>query len=104
MPIAPLQRLFPAILVMGLMAAGAAVAKEPDHEAVRRAVERGDIRPLAEILALVRAKLPGDVIATELEEKKGRWLYEFRLAAPTGGIRKIYVDAKTGEITHRKER
>ncbi len=41
-------------------------------------VERGETRPLADILAALRGKLPGEVIHVEIERHNGEWLNEFR--------------------------
>ena len=57
-----------------------------DHDAVRLAVERGEIRPLAEILAIVRDNLPGQVAGVEIERKAGRWIYEFRVVNGKGRL------------------
>ena len=54
--------------------------RKHDQDAARQAVERGEIRPLADILAAIRGKLPGEVVGVEIEQKNGRWLYEFRVA------------------------
>ncbi len=69
-----------------------------DHDAARLAVERGEIRPLADILTLVRDKLPGAVAGVEIERKGGRWLYEFRVVDGKGRLFEVYVDARTAEI------
>jgi uncharacterized membrane protein YkoI len=83
-----------------------AVAKSDphDHDAVRLAVERGEIRPLVEILAIVRAGLPGQVAGVEIERKSGRWIYEFRVVNAKGGLFEVQVDARTGEIIRVKEK
>ncbi len=75
-----------------------------DHDAVRIAVERGEIRPLVEILAIVRTGLPGQVTGVEIERKSGRWIYEFRVVNAKGGLFEVYVDARTGEIIRIKEK
>jgi uncharacterized membrane protein YkoI len=86
-------------------AAPAAAKSDPhDHDAVRIAVERGEIRPLVEILAIVRAGLPGQVAGVEIERKSGRWIYEFRVVNAKGGLFEVYVDARTGEIIRIKEK
>lgn len=75
-----------------------------DHDAVRIAVERGEIRPLVEILAIVRTGLPGQVTGVEIERKSGRWIDEFRVVNAKGGLFEVYVDARTGEIIRIKEK
>ncbi|GLR95435.1 hypothetical protein GCM10007858_30700 [Bradyrhizobium liaoningense] len=73
-------------------------------DAVRRAVEAGEIKSLADILASVRGKLPGEVAGVEIERERGRWLYEFRLVDDKGRLYEAYVDARSGEIEHIKEK
>lgn len=80
------------------------MAESRDHDAVRQAVERGEIRPLAAILGAVRDKLPGKIIGIEIEHKKNRWLYELRVLDETGRVFEVYVDARSGEIERIKEK
>lgn len=96
----------PAILVAAavLLAAAPQRAEASGHDAVRHAVERGEIRALADILAIVRGKLPGEVTGVEIERKNGRWLYEFRVVDGKGRLFEVYVDAKSGEIERIKEK
>ena len=79
-------------------------ADSRDHDLVRRAVERGEIRPLSEILKEVRDKLPGEITGVEAERKNGRWRYEFRVVDRKGRLFEVYVDAQTGEIGAVKEK
>jgi uncharacterized membrane protein YkoI len=75
-----------------------------EHDAMRHAVERGEIRSLAEILAALRGKLPGEVAGVEIERKNGRWLYEFRVVDNKGRLFEVYVDARTAVIERMKEK
>ncbi|MGA7485730.1 MAG: PepSY domain-containing protein [Xanthobacteraceae bacterium] len=74
------------------------------HDAVRQAVERGDIRSLADILTAIRDRLPGEVAGVEIEQKNGRWLYEFRVVDRKGRLFEVYVDAQTAEIQRIEEK
>jgi len=90
-----------------LLASAPAVAGGHDKgapEAVRRAVEAGEIKSLADIFAAVRGKLPGEVAGVEIERERGRWLYEFRIVDAKGRLYKVYVDARSGEIERIKEK
>lgn len=87
-----------------LAACGVAPASARDHDEARAAVEAGEIRPLAEILAIVRDKLPGEVARVKLERKDGRWLYEFRVVGSKGRLFEVYVDARSGDIERIKEK
>jgi uncharacterized membrane protein YkoI len=101
-------RRMPALWMAALIAIGAGavpdVARDHDHDAARRAVEHGEIRPLAEILAAVRSQLPGDVVGVGIEQKNGRWLYEFRVIDRRGRLFEVYVDARTARIEQIKEK
>jgi uncharacterized membrane protein YkoI len=101
------------VLGMLLTAAALAVAPQPaaardDDEGrrdeVRRAVEAGEIRSLADILATVRSQLPGEVAGVEIERKGGRWLYEFRVVDDKGRLFEVYIDAGSGKIERVEEK
>jgi uncharacterized membrane protein YkoI len=79
-------------------------AETRDHDAVRRAVGRGEIRALSDILDAVRGKLPGEINGIEIEQKNGRWIYEFRVVDGKGRLFEVSVDARTGEIEKIKEK
>lgn len=77
---------------------------ERDHNVARRAVERGEIKPLAEILQIVRDKLPGEVASVKLERERGRLSYELRIVGTKGRLLEVHVDAATGEIGRTREK
>ncbi|HKS87031.1 MAG TPA: PepSY domain-containing protein [Pseudolabrys sp.] len=84
-----------------------AAARDRDdlrREEVRRAVETGEIRSLAEIIATVRGKLPGEVLGMDIDWKGGRWRYEFRVVDGQGRLFDVYIDARNGEIERIKEK
>lgn len=91
-----------AALAVGLW--GPAPAGARNHDDVRHAVERGEIRSLADILAGIRDKLPGEVAGVEIEQKNGRWIYEFRVVDSKGRLFEVYVDAHSGGIERIKEK
>ncbi len=84
--------------------AAASDRDEGRRDEVRRAVEAGEIKSLADILNAVRAQLPGDVAGVEVERKNGTWLYEFRVVGTGGRLFDVYVDAKSGAIVRTKEK
>lgn len=69
-----------------------------DQDIARQAVERGEIKELADILTIVGNQLPGEVVKVKIEQKRGRWYYELRVADTKGRLFEVYVDAKTGSI------
>ena len=78
--------------------AGAEDRGEEDHERARRALIAGEVRPLAEILTIVRPKLDGDIVEVELQREDGRYVYEFKVLTRTGRLREFLIDPKSGEI------
>ncbi|MEJ2625460.1 MAG: PepSY domain-containing protein [Pseudolabrys sp.] len=98
---------FPAILAALLTAAAPALARDHDEhrrDEVRRAVQAGEIKSLADILAAVRGKLPGEVAGVDIEHEDGRWRYEFRVVDDKGRLYEVYVDARSGKIERVKEK
>lgn len=77
---------------------------EYEHDAVRDAVARGEIKSLADIIEAVRGKLPGEIVGTQLERKHDTWLYEFRTVDRDGRLFEVYVDAANGEVVRIKEK
>ncbi|MFC3691778.1 PepSY domain-containing protein [Chenggangzhangella methanolivorans] len=89
----PLLALATALLVS--LSAHAAFGDESDQDRARRALERGEIRPLDQVLDAARKALPGDVVKVELDEDDGRWTYEIKILTPSGERREVEIDAKS---------
>ncbi|MDN4987064.1 PepSY domain-containing protein [Bradyrhizobium sp. WYCCWR 13022] len=87
-----------------LLAASGAPAFARDHDDARRAVEAGEIRPLADVLNMVKDKLRGEVVGVKLEREAGAWKYEFRVVDEKGRLLEIHVDARSGEVERTKEK
>jgi uncharacterized membrane protein YkoI len=69
-----------------------------DYDRARRAVSRGDILPIAQLLEQLHARFPGEVVAVEFEDEHGRGVYEFKIVDETGRLLEVYVNAETGEV------
>lgn len=86
--------------------AGAVVADDKTEKARRatqqdqilEAVKRGEIRPLLDIQAAAEKAVPGQIVGVEIERRKGRLVYEFKIIAAGGRVREVYVDAATLDI------
>jgi uncharacterized membrane protein YkoI len=88
-----LVALIPALSAVPL---GAVPARaDDDGERARRALERGEIRPLDAVLAAARAAVPGDVVALDLKRDDGRWLYKLRILGTDGRRRDVKIDASS---------
>jgi uncharacterized membrane protein YkoI len=92
------------VAVLTMAAPPALRADERARDEVRQAVQRGEIRSLADILTAVRGKLPGEIAGVEIEHKDGRWLYEFRVVDDNGRLFEVYVDARTAAIERTQEK
>lgn len=87
----------PALALILCLASLPALLQAGEHDVVRRAVEAGQLKPLAEILAKVQAGHPGKVLDVDLErDRKGRRYYEIKLLKGDGQRWEIRVDAETG--------
>ncbi|MBN9082215.1 MAG: peptidase M4 [Rhizobiales bacterium 62-17] len=60
--------------------------------------KQGEIRPLSEVLAVARQRLPGEVIKIELDREDGVWVYEIKILTPKGRRREIEINAQTLEV------
>lgn len=86
-------RLFALLLSIAL---AAPAAGDDDHDAVRRARQRGEIVPLAGILADAESRYEGRMIEVELEEDDGIVVYELEMLTPQGKIIELTYDARSG--------
>ena len=86
-------------LVLAMSAAADADEDDDgDHDRARDLYEHGEIKGLADILDVVRAKAPGDVVAVDLIRKANRWVYRFQVVDADGRRRTVDVDAGAGVI------
>ena len=72
-------------------------AEAPDHDRARSAVEAGQIRPLQDILAEVRRRVPGRMLDARLQQN-GQWVYQVILLQANGQVVAVTVDARTGQV------
>lgn len=86
-----------AAALLALLQLSPAVA-ESDQDQARRALERGEIRPLDQVLDAARKALPGDVVKVELDEDDGRWIYEIKILTSGGERREVEIDAKSLQV------
>lgn len=89
-----------AILAGGLALAPALTATAGDEEIARQALIDGRIRPLAEIVEMLKPTFPGStILGVEIEvEDDGQIVYEFDILESSGRLKEVEVDAADGTI------
>ncbi len=108
---AQLRKLVLPALLAGLLLPCAALADparhwdDDDHsyDKARRAVASGEALPVTEVMKRLRAQVPGDVVATEYEYEFERWVYEFKVVDSRGHLRRVHLDAATGELVDERQ-
>ncbi|WP_020179700.1 PepSY domain-containing protein [Methylopila sp. M107] len=88
----------PAVLLIAALCAGHAATRAAEQDEARAALQRGEIRPLEQVLDAARREVPGDVVKVELERDDGRWTYEIKILTPAGERREVELDAKSLQI------
>lgn len=72
-----------------------------DHDRARAAFQRGEIRPLDDILARLRPDFPGRLLRVDLDlENAGsqRWVYQILVLGREGKVTRLRVDARTADV------
>jgi len=79
--------------------------EDDDHayDRARRAVERGETLPIAELLERLKTQVTGEVVGVEFERERGKWVYEFKIIDVKGRLLEVYVDGHTGKVLSLEE-
>lgn len=80
------------------LAARADEDDDGDHDRARDLYEHGEIKGLANILDIVRAKAPGDIVAVDLMRLDNKWVYRFQVVDADGRRKTVEVEAGAGVI------
>jgi uncharacterized membrane protein YkoI len=88
-------------LILTTLGAGGASARRPrehDNDFARSALQRGEVLPIRRLLSIAAQYLPGEVVEVKLEPRQsGDLRYKMRVLTPSGRIRELVLDARTGE-------
>ena len=90
--------LFVILITLGLKTNIPFATAEEGQVTVRKLQESGQILSLEKIAKLANAVKPGEILETELENKKGRYIYEVELLDTQGKVWELKLDAKTGKL------
>lgn len=92
------------ITVIMLTAISIMACADDDHDKAKRLMEDGNILPLKTILQKARKIQPGKILEVELENKKGKRIYEVELLTTEGNVIELKFNARTGtHISTEKE-
>jgi len=78
------------------MTLAASAVDDKDHDLARDLYERGEIRALADIIATVNARDPGDIVGIDLVRQGDKWVYRFQIVGADGRRAMVDVDAGPG--------
>lgn len=76
---------------------------ESELEAIRELVQQGDILPLEQVLEQAHQQRPGRVLETELEQERGRYIYEVEVLDENGEVWEMKFDAASGALLEQEQ-
>jgi Peptidase propeptide and YPEB domain len=77
---------------------GSGSGKRSEQDRVRNAVANGKALSLEEALKRLRVKFSGRVIDVALRKEGSRLVYSFKVKTDAGYVRKVVMDAATGQV------
>lgn len=89
------KMLLASVLVLALSGAAVGGDRDHDHDRARAALRAGEVVPLRDVLSVVEREFRGEMVEVELDERRGRLVYEVKLLTPDGSIIELYYDART---------
>lgn len=72
--------------------------KRAEQDAIRRAVERGELLPLPRVLAIAQSRVKGEVVKVELDYEPEGIKYEVNILTPSGRVREVEINARNGSV------
>ena len=89
--------LFSVVSAVLILSCFGAVSDE-DQVAARKLRASGQILSLEKIYELAKTIKKGEILETELEKKRDRYIYEVELLDKNGQVWEVKLDAKTGQL------
>jgi uncharacterized membrane protein YkoI len=87
-----------------LFAVATTATADDDHDRARAALERGEVLPLLTILERLAPVIDGDIIETELDREKDRWVYEITYIDRSGRLVELEIDAADATVLKEKRK
>lgn len=72
--------------------------KRAEQDAIRTAVQRGELLPMPRVLSIAQRRVPGNVVKVELDYEPTGITYEVKILTASGRVRELEIDARTGNI------
>jgi uncharacterized membrane protein YkoI len=92
------------IIVGCSLICSAAQARDLDQDEALQLRQSGVIQPLEQFIERALSHHPGArLLEAELEEKHGRYVYEFELLTTSGVVRELKFDARDGRLLKDEE-
>jgi uncharacterized membrane protein YkoI len=86
------------ILVLPVRAFAEDDSYDHDHDLARELYERGEIHSLSEILSIVQARAPGQIIGVQLDRRGNGWVYRVQVVDDQGHRTIVDVDAGAAAV------
>ncbi|WP_130469881.1 PepSY domain-containing protein [Candidatus Magnetaquicoccus inordinatus] len=74
-----------------------------DHDRARHLMRKGEILPLEQIVSGLAQHGKGRLLAVELQQKQGQWIYEIQYMDEQGRLLEEGYDARSGRLLYSKE-
>ena len=99
------NKLFATPIIIGLLILSPVhiVLADDDYIEAKRLRDAGEILPLEEILKPVRQSYPGKILEVEMENEKGRIMYEVEVLGEDNIVREVHIDARSGKLLSAEE-
>ena len=95
------MRVLPPMVILSLVVFGS--GHGDDYEEAYRLRERREILPLEELMRRLGMEADTRILEVESKLEHGRRVYEIEYLDPGGRIRKVLIDARSGEVLAEEE-
>ncbi len=90
------------LLVMLALLFTPAMSDDDQYRALEL-LQQGEILPLEDILVISRQEIDGHILEVELEQERGKIIYEIEMLDQQGRVWELKLDATNGNIIKREQ-